>query len=134
MFVSHPPGFCKRNIDAGKLCKVREKWDMMCHRMVIYCFLDNKNPISLHPKNLNPDGLPKNMYPLCFVYQLNSNADCPLILPSSSFLRTPVVPCSVLLRSRFGLMERREKVENVYRVGKNICRVDGGTGFLYKSV
>ncbi len=30
MFVSHPPGFCKRNIDAGKLRKVREKWDMMC--------------------------------------------------------------------------------------------------------
>ena len=97
-------------------------------------YLDNKNPISLHSKNLNPDGLPKNMYPLCFVYQLNSNAACPLILPSSSFLRTPVVPCSVLLRSRFGLMERREKVENMYRVGKNICRVDGGTDFLYKSV
>ena len=30
MSVSHPPGFCKRSIDAGKLCKVREKWDMMC--------------------------------------------------------------------------------------------------------
>ena len=100
----------------------------------ILIFLDNKNPESLHPKILKPNGLPKNMFSVCFLYQADSNAICPFVLPSSSFLRTSFVPCSVLLRSRFGLMERREKVENMYRVGKNICRVDGGTGFLYKSV
>ena len=42
------------------------------------------------------------------------------LLPSLHLLRTSVVPHSVLLRSRFGSMERRRSVENIYKAGKNI--------------
>ena len=40
------------------------------------------------------------------VNQTGTFLGCPILLPTAYLLRTPVVPCSVLLRSGFGPMER----------------------------
>ena len=51
---------------------------------------------------------------------------CIADLPSSSFLRTPFVPHSVLLRSWLGPMERRWNVGTTYKMGKKACHAAGG--------